>query len=180
MKIDQRTILFTRLIDADSLDQLINGAIIPLVREDLKEPIKLWICSGGGSLIHSLAFFDFIRANNVNLTTIGTGLIWSGAIIILAAGRNRQATMNTRFGLHSPQRETGNENIVLNTDVLHDINQELQQSQQTIARILSGVCRKPRRYFYDLYASERQFDVNEAKRHGLIQKIIRTTPPFNK
>ena len=75
------------------------------------EPIDLYIQSPGGSVYAGRAISDCIDSlnkNGVKVNTIGTGLVASMGVYLLAAGTGtRQATKNCRIMLHSVSSGVG-------------------------------------------------------------------------
>lgn len=102
-KLDDRTIFITGEIGED----LFNTAIIPIMKLNKQEknfkthePIKIYIESEGGSLIHAFALIDIIRTSEIPIHVYGIGYVASAAFMILTAGHKRFAYRNTSFLFH--------------------------------------------------------------------------------
>ena len=67
---------------------------------DEREPIKLYIDSGGGSLDDALTIVDSIKLSKTPIITINSGKAYSGAFLIFIAGHKRMAYPHASFLFH--------------------------------------------------------------------------------
>ena len=119
----------------------------------------------------SFAIIDRIRNSPNTIHTIGTGVIMSAGISILAAGDTRAATKYASFMHHGLSNGPGNswENIATQ-------EQNLKASKdldRTRFRYLAERTKKP----YSFWASagkhvDHSFSAEEALEYGLIEKIL--------
>lgn len=65
-----------------------------------REPIKIYINSGGGDVLATLTIIDSIRNSNTPIITINTGMAYSGGFFIYIAGHKRLAYENSTFLFH--------------------------------------------------------------------------------
>lgn len=67
---------------------------------DKREPIKIYINSGGGDLMGTLTIIDAIKASATPVYTINIGCAYSGGFFIFIAGYKRFAYPNSTFLFH--------------------------------------------------------------------------------
>jgi ATP-dependent protease ClpP protease subunit len=89
-------IYFSGRIGQESLNLLKDK----ILSENSEEEIKIYISSGGGSLTAAIAFYEWIRIKEIQMTTIAVGNVSSAAIIIFLAGEKRLATAFSSFLIH--------------------------------------------------------------------------------
>ena len=90
-EIDAKSVTITQI----SLDAIINETPSPEVR--------FWLNSPGGSVVSSIALYDYLirlRKDGVRVDTYATGLCASGATVVLQAGQVRYMTPFTLFMIH--------------------------------------------------------------------------------
>lgn len=86
-----------------------------------RKPLKIYIDSNGGELYPTLASLDFIRMSKTPIWTIGKGVSYSSAGLLLLAGHKRFCYKNSTFLLHS-----GSGGFVGRTDSVYD-NMEFEK-----------------------------------------------------
>jgi len=95
-----RTLFFHGDVDEDMVDRLIKGFVYLDSQGEGKFPIKLYVCSYGGSVDHMFSLYDVIQQCRSKVITIGTGAICSAAVLILACGDERYVTENAWSMVH--------------------------------------------------------------------------------
>lgn len=85
-----RRIYFFSDVDADSICEAIK--YLDELEKESKKPIEIVFNSEGGSIYDGLALYDRIRQSDCEITTIGTGLVGSMAVILFLAGDYRYVT----------------------------------------------------------------------------------------
>lgn len=85
-----RRIYFFSDVDADSICEAIK--YLDELEKESKKPIEIVFNSEGGSTYDGLALYDRIRQSDCEITTIGTGLVGSMAVILFLAGDYRYVT----------------------------------------------------------------------------------------
>jgi ATP-dependent protease ClpP protease subunit len=145
------------------------GDITPEIAENITEYIyrgftgTLLINSAGGDVYSALAIYDaLLRSGEVN--TAGTGLVASAANIVLLGGKQRFATPNTRFQIHSPVLLAPASSSVEKEerDAIHQITEQLF-AQRT--RLTPDEAK-------ELLSKESFFGFKRAKEIGLIQEAF--------
>ena len=64
------------------------------------EAIRLFISSPGGTGRLGVCFYEWIKSEKINLTTIALGFVASAAIYIFLSGTTRKATIHSTFLIH--------------------------------------------------------------------------------
>lgn len=67
--------------------------------------IDFLISSGGGSIDFAFRSYYRLKKLDWNLRTVGTGDVWSMAVILFVTGKYRVATPDTTFGFHELERQ---------------------------------------------------------------------------
>lgn len=164
--IDFRTIQLNGVITNKSANKL-NRALTFLEGVH-KDPITIVINSPGGSIYDALSIIDRIQNSRCEVITVGTGLVASAAVPILASGDVRKATRFTSFMYHEAS-------ISLPFDRVSTVDAELKHTkhiEQRINRFMAEVTGKS----YTFWAScgkhvDHYFDSEKALELGLIQEI---------
>lgn len=94
-----RDVHFMGKVTDASIEKL-KEKISSLYEKDSKEPIILYICSGGGATAYALGFYEWVRANNICLTTVAVGDVSSAAVTLFLSGQRRIVTKNSSFLIH--------------------------------------------------------------------------------
>lgn len=111
-------ILTTTVVQAKVIDYYFNGEINTRsvlitqflldyqISETPSPEVRFWINSGGGSVVSSIALYDYLirlRKDGVRVDTYATGMCASGATVVLQAGQVRYMTPFTLFMIHGCQ-----------------------------------------------------------------------------
>jgi ATP-dependent Clp protease protease subunit len=107
--INNRTIYISGDIDNESIG-IVNSNLLKIIEEDdindkkqkdfKREPIKLYINSGGGNAWGMWSIIDIILNSNTPVHTYCTGYAMSAAFEIFLAGHKRYASKHVRFLYH--------------------------------------------------------------------------------
>lgn len=137
--------------------------------------VELTINCSAGNLIDAFAFFDFIRLNNIQLTTFGLGRLYLPAITILLSGQERKASLNSVFiaepvenylglGLGSPHPTLTE---------LHEALNGLEHQIDHIHEVFAKQCGdRDKSDFEKLFSQNRIFNAEHAQNLGIIQEIV--------
>ncbi|MDR0666827.1 MAG: ATP-dependent Clp protease proteolytic subunit [Campylobacteraceae bacterium] len=119
------------------ISELIKGI------EARERNITLYINSGGGKVGSMAAITDLILSVNpdiTKITTFCTGIAYSAAATILAAGHKRIATKHSRIMIHQAWKSLyGGYNSI----ELQEKMEELQMSQDICNKLLSQLTKQP-------------------------------------
>jgi ATP-dependent Clp protease, protease subunit len=98
----KRVVNWTEEINPKQLGIVLSE--IRKLRKEEESRIVLILNSSGGSLGSALAFYDFIMATKIELTTVALGYVDSAAIIVSLAGSHRLVGPHTSMYLHPASR----------------------------------------------------------------------------
>ena len=156
---------------ADGMANAIIAQLLFLESEDEKKDIKLYINSPGGSVPATLAIYDTMQYMKPDVSTICVGMAASGAALLLTAGAKGK-----RFALP-------NSDILIHQIMAGGIEgqaTEIEISARHILRlkdrlneILSTHTGKPVAQIEKDTDRDNYMDVEEAKKYGLIDHIIK-------
>lgn len=106
---DARLVYFYSDVNANSVARTIKSLLhLDYVLRDEDDPrIGLYINSDGGSLEDSFALYDCIQSLSAKVITIGTGMVASAAVLLLACGHERYATQNCWVMAHQAEGSAG-------------------------------------------------------------------------
>ena len=133
------------------------------------DPITVIVNTSGGDIEATLGIIDRIRNSSNEITTVGTGIIMSAGIPILASGTHRKATQFARFMHHDG-------GIGLTFTRMASAESEVKYSKELnniINKFLASRTNKPYSFWVttgkhvDFY-----FTADEALTYGLIDEIL--------
>lgn len=114
--LEARLVYFIGEVDEKTVAKTIKSLYhIDHLNKDSENPrIGLYINSDGGSVEDSFALYDCIQGLDSRIYTIGTGMVCSAALLILACGTERYATENCWCMAHQAlSGVSGNEAVVM-------------------------------------------------------------------
>ena len=154
----------------DPAANVVIAQLLFLESQDPKADIKLYINSPGGSVTAALAVYDAMQYVKPDVSTICVGLAASAAAVLLAAGAKgkRFALPNAEILLHQVMGGTEGQAVEIKIEAEH-----ILRVKQRINEILARNTRQP---FSKIEKdTDRNFymDVEEAKKYGVIDEIIR-------
>ena len=126
-----RNILISEEIDSGSVKTAISKIMDINYDDDLKEqdykdwirePIMLFINSGGGSVYNSFALADVIKASKTPVYTVAIGWCMSSGLLIFMAGKKRFIGENATLMFHDVNSWAN--------DKTEGLKQELEESQR--------------------------------------------------
>lgn len=85
-------------------------AVMKYKQENRK--ITVEIHSSGGEALSALAFYDLIKSSKIPIITIGTGKVYSAAVLVLAAGHEVYMRPNTWVMVHEESGKEAFDNVV--------------------------------------------------------------------
>lgn len=170
----QDRIIFIGTEIGDQVANVVVAQLLFLRMEDPKKPISLYINSPGGYLTAGLAIYDCMQFLGCEISTYCIGQATSLAALLLAAGTKgkRFSLPNARIMIHQPiGGVTGT-----SADIALQAT-EIIKLKKRLAQIMSFHTGQPVEKITE--DSERDFYMNaeEALAYGLIDEVIRPTPP---
>tara|TARA_Y100000310_G_scaffold217314_1_gene218388 strand:- start:3756 stop:4385 length:630 start_codon:yes stop_codon:yes gene_type:complete len=151
------------------------SAIRAYEHENPKAPIYLMLNSPGGSIHSMFAIVDAMLTTTCPVVTIGTGIIMSAAVPILAAGTrgHRYVTPHTRFLLHQQSGgQVGSQSDLRvafeESEVLHGMHKDLLKKLTKINKsTINKIMEQPVDHF---------FGVDDALKFGIADHIFERMP----
>lgn len=153
----------------DDVANIIIAQLLFLQSESDKEDVKFYINSPGGSVTATLAIYDTMRHIKPDVSTVCIGQAASGAAILLAGGKvgKRYALENSRVMIHQPLG--GIEGQA--TDIkIHA--EEILKIKDRLNEILAQNTKKSKKEVEEDTERDRFMIAQEAKKYGIIDKII--------
>lgn len=152
---------------------LVVAQLLFLQSEDAKKDIFLYINSPGGSVYDALAIYDTMQFVTNDIQTVGIGVQASAAAFLLSSGTKgkRYALPNATIMIHQPS--SGTRGKV--TDMEIDLKESLRIKRHLNEIMAKNTGQKLEKIVADM---ERDYWMTseEAKKYGVIDKVI-TTPP---
>jgi ATP-dependent Clp protease, protease subunit len=168
--LETRTIIIAEEISPE-LSRRVLSQLILLNRRSEKDPIYVYINSGGGCADSGFTIYDMLKFFKAPVYTVCSGMCASAAILIfLAAKKGKNFSLpNSRFMLHQPS--TGVRGTASDIEITADeINKTRVRYNQIVADItgktLEEVSSDADRDFWMSPA--------EAKKYGMVSKVITT------
>lgn len=172
-------LLLRHNLDIVKRELVINGTITPKtltkldkhlkLLENQPDPITVIVNTGGGDVEVALGIVDRFSLSPCKINTIGTCVVMSAGVIILAAGYYSKATRYTRFMYHGPS-------VGLPVDRISNIDAEVKYTKELgriMDRYLSEHTAKPYSFWATLGKHvDNNFGAEQALEYGLIDEII--------
>ncbi|GEM_PF-5909705 len=134
-----------------------------------KKTIKLYINSGGGDTNAMTKIYDHIRYSPCPIITIGSGFVFSAAIVIFLAGDLRLAFPNATFGFHWPIRHGEHENpdeVRESADWLNDFFESVMKIAEDRTKI------SDKKILRELFRTAKRFNAETAVKYGVAHQIL--------
>jgi len=165
-----RTIMLADPVSSELAREII-GRLLVLDAEDPKAPIDLFINSPGGSVDSGYAIYDMIQFVSAPVRCIANGLCASAAVIILLAAEKKQrmSLPNSRFMIHQPSG--GARGSVADIKIEAD---EILKIRRKINELIAEETGKTVDEVDDATRRNTWMDVAEAKKYGLLAKILKS------
>ena len=164
----ERIIFLGDVID-DNVANTVIAQLLFLESEDKNKDIKLYVNSPGGSVSAGLAIYDTMQYVKPDVSTICVGMAASMAAVLLTAGAKgkRCALPNAEVLLHQIMGGIQGQatDIKINAQHILDLKERLN-------KILSEHTGKPLEQIDKDTDRDFFMDVYEAKKYGVIDKVI--------
>lgn len=152
---------------------LIVAQLLFLANEDSKKDINFYINSPGGSVYDALAIYDTMQYVKPDIQTVGIGVQASAAAFLLSSGTRgkRSLLQNSSVMIHQPS--SGTRGKVTDQEI--DLREALR-----VKKLLQQIMAKNTGQKLETIHKDMERDLwmtaHEAKKYGLIDKIIATSP----
>jgi ATP-dependent Clp protease protease subunit len=153
----------------DDVANIVIAQLLFLQSESDKEDIKFYINSPGGSVTATLAIYDTMKHIKCDVSTVCVGQAASGGAVLLAGGtKNKRFSLkNSRVMIHQPLGGVEGQA----TDILIHA-EEIVKIKERLNEILAGETGKSKKQLEADTERDRFMTADEAKKYGLIDKII--------
>lgn len=131
------------------------------------EDIYLYINSPGGVITSGMAIYDTMQYVNSNVITVGLGMCASMAAFLLSSGDKRYALPNAEIMIHQPLG--GAQGQASDIKIAAERIIKLKEKLNTI---LAKNTKQPLKKIYEDTERDNYLSAEEAKKYGLIDKII--------
>lgn len=171
-----REVFCSGIITGDTIAKL-REEVSAFFEKDEKEPITLYISSGGGSAMQAVGFYEWVKMKNIPLTTIALVEVSSAAITIFLSGQTRYATKHSWFLIHPAGsiKDTVRQfsRRFISPRRYREERDWDNRYQKVMADILAENTKIPLKDIRrSLSHSFLSFNPSEAKELGLVEKII--------
>jgi ATP-dependent protease ClpP protease subunit len=154
-----KEIYFGEKITEDSITNLIRDC-------QGSNKIKLILNSQGGSPIPAIAFYNFVKSQNIELEVEVVSDCCSAAILLLVAGTIRKAAKNTFFLLHMLCRSY--EGRTFTVAELESEITEMKQGEERLQKMVAEVIKKKPEDLLPIFKAEKHLTAYEAFELGLL------------
>jgi len=167
-----RIIILGNPVSSDSAN-IIVAQLLFLQAEDPKKDIFLYINSPGGSVYDAMAIYDTMQYVTNDIQTVGIGMQASAAAFLLSSGTKGKRFLlpNSSVMIHQPSYGTQGKI----TDMEIDLKEGLRLKNRLTEIMAENTGQK-----FDKIKADMERDywmpADEAKKYGLVDKVI-TTPP---
>ncbi|RLC67336.1 MAG: hypothetical protein DRH97_05015 [Chloroflexi bacterium] len=157
---------------APVIDVTVN-ALMSAVDQKMKQGIEkfiILISSPGGSVIHGLSAYNYLKGLPASITTHNFGSVDSIGIVLYCAGSRRLSVPQARFLFHGVNVQfRGDQN--LEEKVLEERLKGLRVDMENIARVIAANAGRDAKDVTDAMIEGRMLNPEEAKSWGLVHEI---------
>ena len=157
---------------APVIDVTVN-ALMSAVDQKMKQGTKefiILISSPGGSVIHGLSAYNYLKGLPAVITTHNFGSVDSIGIVLYCAGSRRLSVPQARFLFHGVNVQfRGDQN--LEEKVLEERLKGLRVDMENIARVIAANAGRDANDVTDAMIEGRMLNPEEAKSWGLVHEI---------
>jgi len=151
----------------------IVAQLLFLQAEDSKKDIYLYINSPGGSVYDALAIFDTMQYITNDVQTVGIGMQASAAAFLLSSGAKGKRILlpNSTVMIHQPS--SGTRGKVTDQEI--DLKESLRV-KYLLEEIMAKNTGQTKERIHEDMERDRWMTAEEAKKYGIVDKVIATLP----
>jgi len=157
---------------APVIDATVN-TLMSAVDQKMKQGIKdfiLLISSPGGSVIHGLSAYNYLKGLPASITTHNFGSVDSIGIVLYCAGSKRLSVPQARFLFHGVSAQfRGEQN--LDEKLLEERLKGLRIDMENIAKVIAANTGKSAKDVIDAMFERMTLNPEEAQSWGLVHQI---------
>ena len=152
---------------------VVVAQLLHLANEDPTKDIQLYINSPGGSVYDGLAIYDTMKYIKPDVQTIGIGLQASMGAFLLSSGTKgkRYLLPNARVMIHQPS--SGTQGKVTDQEI--SLREALQLKENLAKMMAKNTGQKAAKIHEDM-ERDKWMTAEEAKKYGIVDEVIETTP----
>jgi len=157
---------------APVIDATVN-ALMSAIDQKMKQGIKdfiILISSPGGSVIHGLSAYNYLKGLPASITTHNFGSVDSIGIVIYCAGSKRLSVPQARFLFHGVSAQFREEQN-LEEKLLEERLKGLRIDMENIAKIIAANTGKSAKDITDAMIERTTLNPEEAQSWGLVHEI---------
>lgn len=156
---------------------LVVAQLLFLANEDPDKDISLYINSPGGSVYDALAIYDTMQFVSPDIQTVGIGVQASAAAFLLSSGTKGKRNLLEHATVMIHQPSSGTRGKVTDQEI--DLKEAIR-----VKHLIEQIMAKNTGHKQDKIHSDMERDfwmtAEEAKKYGLVDKIITTAPKIPK
>jgi len=157
---------------APVIDATVN-TLMSAVDQKMKQGVKdfvILISSPGGSVIHGLSAYNYLKGLPASITTHNFGSVDSIGIVLYCAGSRRLSVPQARFLFHGVSAQfRGEQN--LDEKLLEERLKGLRIDMENIAKVISANTGKSAKDVTDAMFERTTLNPEEAQSWGLVHEI---------
>jgi ATP-dependent Clp protease protease subunit len=157
---------------APVIDATVN-ALMSAIDQKMKQGIKefiILISSPGGSVLHGLSAYNYLKGLPVSITTHNFGSVDSIGIVLYCAGSRRLSVPQARFLFHGVNVQfRGEQN--LDEQLLEERLKGLRIDMENIAKVIAANTGKNVKNVTDAMLERTTLNPEEAQSWGLVHEI---------
>jgi ATP-dependent Clp protease protease subunit len=157
---------------APVIDATVN-TLMSVVDQKMKQGMKdfiILISSPGGSVIHGLSAYNYLKGLPASITTHNFGSVDSIGIVLYCAGSRRLSVPQARFLFHGVSAQfRGEQN--LDEKLLEERLKGLRIDMENIAKVISANTGKSAKDVTDAMFERTTLNPEEAQSWGLVHEI---------
>ena len=157
---------------APVIDATVN-ALMSAVDQKMKQGINdfiILVSSPGGSVIHGLSAYNYLKGLPISITTHNFGSVDSIGIVLYCAGSKRLSVPQARFLFHGVNVQfRGEQN--LDEKLLEERLKGLRIDMENIAKVIAANTGKSAQDITDAMIERTTLNPDEAQSWGLVHKI---------
>jgi ATP-dependent protease ClpP protease subunit len=150
-------------------------AIDSCVRDGVRE-ILLLISTAGGSVLHGVSIYNYLRMTSASVTTCNIGSVESIGLALYCAGSRRISARHARFLLHGVTATFGG-HVHLEEKQLEERLKSVRIDELTIARIVAANSQRSYRQVLRAMRNRTTLSPEQAVSWGLVHSIEELTLP---
>jgi ATP-dependent Clp protease protease subunit len=166
--LNERIVFIGQQID-DEIANLAVAQLIHLESEDPEKDVAVYVNSPGGSLHAGLAIYDAMQYIRCDVQTVCYGMAMSAGSLILTGGTEgkRASLPNSRILIHQPSSGFQGQSSDIEIHA-----KEILELRRRLEEIYAGHTGQSVEQIHDDMERDRFFSAGEAKRYGLIDRIM--------